>query len=114
MTFEQKDNEGALFKNDRREKDSHPHAKGTIRINGVDYWLSAWTNADKNGNKYQSLKATMKQQQQRNPGDPIPINEYQQQKKVETVREALHQGGLDTKDPDTEECLFEELQQADP
>lgn len=56
MAYETKPNTGALFKNDRREKDSHPNAKGSALIEGVEYWVSSWTNEDRNGNKYQSLK----------------------------------------------------------
>jgi len=53
---------GALFKNDKRETDSHPHAKGSAEVAGVEYWVSAWTNTDKNGNKYQKLKFTPKEE----------------------------------------------------
>jgi hypothetical protein len=51
------DNEmrGVLFKNKDREKDSQPQAKGSCQIEGVEYWVSAWTNTDRNGNKYQAL-----------------------------------------------------------
>ena len=55
MAYEQKDNSGSIFKNDRREKDTHPHAKGDALIDGVSYWISAWTKTDRNGNKFQSL-----------------------------------------------------------
>ena len=53
---------GVLFKNDKRESETHPHAKGSAEINGVEYWVSAWTNTDKNGNKYQKLKFTLKEE----------------------------------------------------
>jgi hypothetical protein len=56
MGYEQKDNSGSLFKNDRREKDTHAHAKGTALIDGVEYWVDAWTNEARDGSKYQSLK----------------------------------------------------------
>lgn len=55
MAFEQRDNSGSLFRNDRREKDTHPHATGSAMIDGVEYWVSAWTKTDRNGNKFQSL-----------------------------------------------------------
>ena len=55
MAFTQKDNTGAIFKNDKRETDNHPHAKGTATIDGVEYYISAWTRDDKHGGKYQSL-----------------------------------------------------------
>lgn len=56
MAFEMKDNSGSLFRNDRREKDTHAHARGSCRIDGVDYFIDAWTNEAKDGSKYQSLK----------------------------------------------------------
>lgn len=73
MSYEQKDNTGALFRNDKREQDTHPHAKGSAMIGGVEYWVSAWTNtAQKTGEKYQSLKFTPKEQRQE---DRTPIDE---------------------------------------
>lgn len=56
MAYEMRDNTGSLFKNDRREKDTHPNAKGTALIDGVEYWMDAWTNEARDGSKYQSLK----------------------------------------------------------
>ncbi len=51
------DNEmrGVLFANKERTKDSQPQAKGSCQIDGVEYWVSAWTNEAKSGQKYQSL-----------------------------------------------------------
>ena len=58
--FEHKPNSGSLFKNDRREKETHAHAKGDALIDGVEYWVSAWTNTKTDGEKYQSLKFSRK------------------------------------------------------
>ncbi len=52
--FKQRDMSGVLFKNDRKEKDSHPNAKGTALIDGVEYYISAWTKEGQKG-KFQSL-----------------------------------------------------------
>lgn len=62
MSYEQKDFTGALFKNEKREKDTHPHATGAAMIDGVEYWVSAWTKEGKNG-KYQSLAFKPKDKQ---------------------------------------------------
>jgi len=54
--YQQKDNTGALFANDKREKETQPNAKGSAMIDGVEYWVSAWTNTSSKGTKYQSIK----------------------------------------------------------
>jgi hypothetical protein len=53
--YKTKDFSGALFKNDKRDKETSPHAKGSAVIDGVEYWMSAWTNTAKSGQRYQSL-----------------------------------------------------------
>lgn len=46
---------GALFKNDRKEKDTHPDYKGQCEIDGTEYWISAWLKTSKEGRKFMSL-----------------------------------------------------------
>lgn len=58
MAYQQKDNSGSLFINDKREKDTHPNAKGKAMVAGVMYWVSAWTRTDKRGQRWQSLAFT--------------------------------------------------------
>lgn len=55
MAYETKDNSGALFKNTRKETESHSDYRGEARIDGHDVWVSAWINKDKNGNNYMKL-----------------------------------------------------------
>lgn len=71
MAFEQKELSGSLFKNDKREKDTHPHATGSALIGGVEYWVSAWTKTDKNGNKWQSLAFKPKEKQAQRGGSAV-------------------------------------------
>lgn len=61
MSYEQKENTGSLFKNDKREKETHAHARGSALIDGVEYWIDAWTNETRDGSKYQSLKFKRKE-----------------------------------------------------
>ena len=35
-------NRWSLFKNDRKEKDTHPDYSGTLNVDGREFWISAW------------------------------------------------------------------------
>lgn len=55
MAYETKDMSGSLFKNRKKEKDTHPDYNGSVKINGEELWISGWIKQDKNGNQYMSL-----------------------------------------------------------
>ena len=55
MAYEQRDNSGSLFVNERKETDKHPDRSGAAMIDGVEYWVSGWVKKDKNGHPWMSL-----------------------------------------------------------
>lgn len=55
MTYDNT-NSGMLARNDRKEKDTHPDFKGSINVDGKEYWLSAWTREGKPGGKMEGRK----------------------------------------------------------
>ena len=58
-------NKGILGRNKRKEKDTHPDHSGTINIEGVEYWLSAWIKtSQQTGEKFFSLSVKPKEQRQ--------------------------------------------------
>jgi hypothetical protein len=60
MAYEQKDGSGALFKNkDKQPDNNYPDYKGSIKIDGQDYWLSAWIKKSEKGT-FMSLAAKPK------------------------------------------------------
>lgn len=61
--YQPKDNTFTLFRNDKKEKDTHPDYKGTAMINGQEFWLSAWLKDGKLG-KFMSGSAKEKEQRQ--------------------------------------------------
>ena len=48
-------NRGSLFKNDRKDDAKFPDYKGSLNVDGTEYWLSAWIKVSKDGNKFMSL-----------------------------------------------------------
>lgn len=64
MAYEQRDNSGTLFVNDRKEKDTHPDRTGTAMIDGVMYYMSGWI---KQGNKGQFLSLAFKLKDDQKP-----------------------------------------------
>jgi hypothetical protein len=57
------DNQGVLFKNEKkREGKRDSDYQGQITIDGKEYWLNAWINTSKDGNKkYMGLKVRLKE-----------------------------------------------------
>lgn len=56
-------NRGALFVNERKDKDSHPDRTGTLNVEGVDYWISGWIKKSAAGKQFMSISITKKEQQ---------------------------------------------------
>lgn len=61
MAYEQKDMSGVLFTNADKQKDTHADMRGSITINGVQYWLDGWWKESKDGSERLSLSAKPKQ-----------------------------------------------------
>lgn len=58
MTEYNNENRFTLFKNDRKEKDTHPDYSGTLNVDGVEYYLNAWLKDGKKGKFFSgSIKA---------------------------------------------------------
>ena len=48
-------NRGALFKNDDKQAEKSPDYRGSINIDGTEFWVSGWVQTSKKGAKYMSL-----------------------------------------------------------
>lgn len=69
---QKRDNSGVLFKNDKKEQEKHPDYKGSIMVDGTEYWLSAWIKEGKNG-KFMGL-AVSPRDAQPPASKPLPKN----------------------------------------
>ena len=54
--YEHKENSGSLFRNERKEKETHPDYKGTCLLNGVKMEIAAWIKESSTGTKFMSLR----------------------------------------------------------
>jgi len=61
MAYEQRDNSGSMFKNNRKENDRQADMTGSIMVDGQEYWLNAWRKVDKNGNPWYSFSVKKKE-----------------------------------------------------
>ena len=59
--YEKRDNSGTLFRNDRKQQDSHSDYNGTIIVDGKEYFLNAWVKEGAKG-KFFSLSVKPKGQ----------------------------------------------------
>ncbi len=73
--YEQKDNSGVLFKNDKQGNEKRPDYTGNIMVNGTEMWLSAWIKEGAKG-KYMSLSCQSKDKKEAAPekAEKVKIN----------------------------------------
>lgn len=70
MSYETKDYTGRLFKNDKKEKDTHPDYTGTALIGGVEHFMDAWIKRSDSGKTWMSFSFKPKQKQAQPPATP--------------------------------------------
>jgi hypothetical protein len=72
MAYEPKDNSGALFKNDRKEKVNHPDYQGDCLVNGKKMRIAGWIKTSTHGKNFMSLSFSEPREQQQNAGGNGP------------------------------------------
>ena len=57
-------NKGQIWGNDKKTTDSHPDLRGSINIEGVEYWLSCWKRAPGANPKSPALRMSAERKEQ--------------------------------------------------
>lgn len=55
------ENRGVLFENDKGDNPKRPDYKGSINVEGKEYWLSMWEKVSKANQSYYSLTVEPKE-----------------------------------------------------
>lgn len=53
-------NRGSIWKNDKKETDKHPDFTGSLNVDGVEYWVSAWKRRQDQSDKAPALSFSIK------------------------------------------------------
>ena len=72
-------NRGQIWPNDRKETDKHPDFSGSINVEGVEYWVSAWKRKPDANPKAPSLSFSIKKKEPKQPTDyaqPAPADDF--------------------------------------
>jgi hypothetical protein len=74
MTQYDNTNSGMLARNKNRSTDKHPEYTGSLNVEGVGFWVSAWVNTGRAGSKMEgvkffSIKINRKEQAARAPAN---------------------------------------------
>lgn len=75
MAYEQRDNSGSLFKNDKKTTDTQPDYRGEAMVNGQMMWMSAWVKTSAKGTKFMSFSFQPKEQQGQAPTRQAPARQ---------------------------------------
>ncbi len=60
-----KTNRGAIWRNEKKERDSHPDFTGKLNVDGVEYWVSAWKRKEDAPAKSPALSFSIKPKEDR-------------------------------------------------
>jgi uncharacterized protein (DUF736 family) len=67
MAYEQRDNTGSLFRNDRKNNEKSPDYNGSCLIGGREYWINGWVKESKSGKKFFSFAFKEKEERKVDP-----------------------------------------------
>ncbi len=76
-------NRGSIWKNDKKETDSHPDFTGSLNVLGIEFWVSAWKRKPDASEKAPALSFTVKPKEEQarstskpQQSKPAPSNNF--------------------------------------
>lgn len=68
-------NRGQIWGNDRKESDRHPDYKGSLNVEGKEYWVSAWKRKPDANPKAPALSFSIQPKENQQPAQQQPGGE---------------------------------------
>lgn len=87
-------NRGSIWRNERKEKDTHPDFTGTINVDGVEYFCDAWKRRPDASERAPALTFSVKRKDKQ-PGK----GRTDSQRSVDAQRPAAQQDDFDSDVP---------------
>lgn len=72
MTQYDNTNRGQIWKNDDKQSDTHPDFKGSLNVNGTEFWVSAWKRKADANPKAPALSFSIKAKEDKPAAAPAP------------------------------------------
>lgn len=66
MTQHDNTNRGAIWKNERKEQETHPDFTGSLNVEGIDYFFDAWKRKPDASEKAPALSFRVKRKDKQN------------------------------------------------
>ena len=63
-------NRGSIWKNEKKETEKHPDFTGSLNVEGVEYWVSAWKRKPDASDKAPALSFSIKATEERKAPEP--------------------------------------------
>ena len=60
-------NRGAIWRNEKKEQDTHPDFTGSLNVGGTEFWVSAWKRKEGAGPKSPALSFSVKPKDEEAP-----------------------------------------------
>ena len=64
-------NRGSIWKNEKKETEKHPDFTGSLNVEGVEYWVSAWKRKPDAKENAPALSFSIKRKEARQAPKPI-------------------------------------------
>lgn len=74
MSYQQKDGQGSLFRNDKQGNEKRPDWRGSLTLDGKEYEVAGWERTSQKGTAYISLSGKPKQARQERQEAPQTQN----------------------------------------